>query len=102
MRMTRSRAGTWSSISADRLADQMERAATAGAGLALNIKPDILARQVRRQARSLALCPRNSGLARRKPRFGPRQLPVQALQAELPLSVTEPRVPPAELAALQT
>jgi hypothetical protein len=33
---------------ADRLTDQMQRAATARAGLALNIKPDILARQMRR------------------------------------------------------
>ncbi len=79
----------------------MERAATAGAGLALNIKPDILARQVRRQARSLALCPRSSGLARRKPGFGPRQIGVEVLKAELQLPVIKPLVPPAELAALQ-
>jgi thiamine pyrophosphate-dependent enzyme len=36
---------------ADRLTNQMQRAATARAGLALNVKPDIPARQMRRQAR---------------------------------------------------
>lgn len=86
---------------ADRLADQMERAATAGAGLALNIKSDILAQQMRRQAQSFASCLESSALGRLEPGFGPRQIDVEVLKSELQLSVIEPLIPPAELATLQ-
>ena len=47
---------------ADRLADQVQRAAAAGAGLVLDIEPDILARQMRRQARPLVLRLGSDGL----------------------------------------
>jgi hypothetical protein len=46
---------------ADRLTDQMQRATAARAGLALNIKPDIVSRQVRREARPLVLRPHSFG-----------------------------------------
>ena len=46
---------------ADRLADQVQRAAAAGAGLVLEIEPDVLARQVRRQARPI-VCDSSGGL----------------------------------------
>ena len=46
---------------ADRLADQVQLAAAAGAGLVLNIEPSVLARQVRRQARPLVPRSRSSG-----------------------------------------
>ncbi len=101
--MTRSRAGTWSSISLTRLADQMQRAAAAGAGLVLDIEPDVLAGQVRRQARPLALRlgRRRSCGRKRKLGFDPCEIDVEVFEAELQLVVIEPLGAPAELAALQ-
>jgi hypothetical protein len=51
---------------ADRFADQVQLATAARAVLALDIKADILARQMRRQARPLVLRPRSFGPGRRK------------------------------------
>jgi hypothetical protein len=82
-------------------ADQVQRVAAAGAGLALDIEPDILAWQMRRQARPLHLWFGGYGLDGRKPGFGSRQFDFEVLEAEVQLVIIEPFRPPAELAALQ-
>ena len=61
MRMTRKPRRNMVEHLADRLADQVQRAATAGAGLMLDIEPDVLAGQMRRQARPLDLGLRCTG-----------------------------------------
>ena len=101
--MTRSRAGTWSSISLTRLADQMQRAAAAGAGLMLDIEPDVLARQVRRQARPLVCAASGSRSSARDGSVASTRA-MSALRSSRPsceLIVIEPLGAPAELAALQ-
>ena len=102
--MTRSRAGTWSSISLTVSPISVQCAAAAGAGLMLEIEPDVLARQMRRQARPL-VCGLESG--RLRPRWTEALASVRAIsalevfEAELQLIVIEPLGTPAELAALQ-
>src|SRR5712671_7154902 len=88
---------------ARRLADQVQRAATAGAGLMLDIEPDVLAGEVRRQARPLVSGPRciSLGLGKRKAGFDTGKIGVEVLEAKLQLIVIEPLGPPAELAALE-
>jgi hypothetical protein len=70
---------------ADGLADQVQRAATAGAGLMLDIEPDVLPGQVRRQARPLVLglgCISLS-LGKRKAGFDAGKIGVEVLKAKL-------------------
>jgi len=85
------------------LADQVQRAATAGAGLMLDIEPDVLAGQVRRQARPIVLGVGCTGLSlgKRKVGFDARNIGVEVLEAKLQLIVIEPLGAPAELAALE-
>src|ERR1700754_1208696 len=88
---------------ADGLADQVQRAATAGAGLMLDIEPDVLPGQVRRQARPLVLglgCI-SLGLGERKTGFDAGKIGVEVLKAKRQLIVSEPLGPPAELATLE-
>lgn len=86
-----------------RLADQVQRAAAAGAGLVLDIEPHLFARQVRRHAWPLALSLRRLGLGgrNRKAGFDARKIGVDIFETELQLVAIEPFCPPAELAALQ-
>ena len=88
---------------ADGLADQVQRAAAAGAGLMLDIEPHVLARQMRRQARPIVWRLRRAASwpLKRKPGFDPRKIGVEVFEAELQLIVIEPLGAPAELAALQ-
>ncbi|EAQ33461.1 hypothetical protein NB311A_06813 [Nitrobacter sp. Nb-311A] len=88
---------------ARRFADQVQYAAATRAGLMLNIEPDILAGQVHRQARALALGPRGTALGwrRRKASFDVRKIGVEVFEAELQLLVIEPLSPAAVLVALQ-
>ncbi len=88
---------------ADRLADQVECTAAAGAGLMHKIDPDIFASQMRRQARPIIRrlgC--NSLLwSWREPGLGPRQIGVEVLESELQLIVVEPLGASPELGSLQ-
>jgi len=86
---------------ADRLTDQMQRAPTARAGLALKVKPDILTQQMRRQARPFHLRFGDFGVGQRKPSLGSRQFDFDILEAEMQLVVVQPLGPPAKLTALQ-
>ena len=86
---------------ADGLANHMQRAAAAVAGLTPKIEPNVLARQVRRQAWPLRLRSRRFCLCWRKPGFGSRKIGVEILEAEPQLLVIEPLGLAAELAALQ-
>ena len=86
---------------ADRLADQVQFAAAAGAGLTPEIAADVLARQVRRQARPLSLRSRRLRLSWRKRGFGSRKIDIDILEAEPQLVVIKMLGVPAELAALQ-
>ena len=89
---------------ADGLADQVQLAAAAGAGLMLDIEPHVLARQVRRQARPVGLrlgrlaswLGAGGSLASTRARST-----LEVFKAELQLIVIEPLGAPAELAALQ-
>ena len=86
-----------------RLADQVQFAAAAGAGLLLDIEPHLFARQVRRQTWPLVLSLRRLGFGgrNRKPGFDARKIGVEIFEAELQLVAIELFCPPAELAALQ-
>ncbi len=68
---------------ADRLADLMQRATTAGASLALDVQPDVLAWQVGRQARPLRLRFAGFGLDRREPGFDPCQIDLEVLKPKM-------------------
>ena len=89
---------------ADGLADRMQRAAAAGAGLLLEYRSahpraaDAPAGSADRSATGLG---RLGASMRRKRGFGPRDIGVEVFKAELQLVVIEPFGPPAELAALQ-
>jgi hypothetical protein len=88
---------------ARRLADQVQRAATARAGLMLDIEPDVLAGEMRRQVRRLVSgfgCI-SLGLRKRKAGFDAGKIGIEVLEAKLQLIVIEPLGPPAELAALE-
>jgi hypothetical protein len=88
---------------ADGLADQVQGAAAAGAGVLLDIEPPVLAGQVFRQAWSIDLRPGFGGVlhTRRKPGLSPCQIGREVFKAELQLLVVEPLGTPAKLAALQ-
>ena len=86
---------------ADRLADLMQRAATAGASLILHVQPDVLAWQVGRQARPLPLRFVGFGLDRRESGFEPCQIDLKIFEAKAQLVVIKPFGAPAELVALQ-
>lgn len=69
----------------------------------LDIEPNVLAGEVRRQARPLVSgfeCI-SLGLGRRKAGFHPGKIGVEVFKAKLQLIVIEPLGPPAELAALE-
>ena len=68
-----------------------------------DIEPDVLARQVRRQARPFVLGLRCSSfrLGKRKAGLDARKIGVEVLEAKPQLIVIEPLGPPAELATLQ-
>src|SRR5882672_6752958 len=86
---------------ADGLADHMQFAAAAGARLMIEIKPQVLAGQMRRQAWPLGSHSRCLGCRRWKRGFDPRDVGVEVVEAELQLIVVEPFGTPAKLAALQ-
>src|ERR1700730_5316129 len=86
---------------ADSLADHMQFAAAAGAGLMLEIEPDVLAGQMRRQAWSIGPRSRHLDHRRWKRGFDPCDIGVDVFEAELQLVVIKPFGTPAKLAALQ-
>ncbi len=86
---------------ADSLADHMQFAATAGAGLMLKIEPDILTGQMRWQAWSIGPRSRCLGCRQWKRGFDPRDIGVDIFEAERQLVIIEPLGAPAKLAALQ-
>jgi hypothetical protein len=67
---------------ADGLADHMQFAAAAGAGLMLEIKPDVLAGQMCRQAWSIGPHSRCLGCRGWKGGFDPRDVGVEVVKAE--------------------
>jgi len=88
---------------ADGLADPVQLAATAGAGLLCKIDPHLLARQVCRHTRPIDL---RLGLGRldegrRQCGFDPCDVAAEVLKTELHLVLVQPFGPPAELGALQ-
>ena len=89
---------------ADSLANRMQRATAARAGLLSEIDPHLLAGQVRRDAGPLGLQLRGTwrfGCYRRQRGFDPRNIGTEVFEAELQLAVVQPFSPPAKLAALQ-
>ena len=86
---------------ADGLADHMQLAAAAGAGLMIEIKPQVFAGRMRRQAWPLDSHFRCLGCCRWKRGFDPCDVGVEVVEAELQLIVVEPFRTPAKLAALQ-
>jgi hypothetical protein len=86
---------------ADSLADHMEFAAAARAGSMLEIEPNVLAGQMRRQAWSIGPQPRSLGDRRRKRGFDPRDVGVKVFKTELQLVIIELLGTPAKLAALK-
>src|SRR3954451_13519685 len=82
----------------------METAAATRTGLPINIEPDVLARQMRRQARPIGPGSwrlRALGRSRWKGGFDPRDIGVKVFKTELQLIVIEPFGAPTKLAALQ-
>ena len=88
---------------ADRLANEVKLTAAAGAGLMPQIELDVVAHQMRRQARPIIRRLRPGRLLRagRKLGFGARKIDGQVFEAELELTLIEPLRASAELAALQ-
>src|ERR1700682_4340197 len=84
---------------ADSLADHMQFAAAAGARLMLEIEPDVLTGQMRRQ--TLSLGPRSPDYRYRKRGFDPRDIGFDVFEAELQLVIIKLFGTPAKLAALQ-
>jgi hypothetical protein len=72
---------------ADDLADCMEHAAAAGAGLMLGIEPDVLAGQMRWQTWSIGPRSRCLGCRRWKRGFDPCDVGMEVVEAELQLIV---------------
>jgi len=88
---------------ADGLADPMQLAAAAGAGLVLDIELHLLARQIGRHARPVNKEPAAGrlGCCQRQGDFDPTDIGAEILKPELELAVIETFGAPAELVALQ-
>jgi len=88
---------------ADSLANEVQLTAAAGAGLMPQIELDVVAHQMRRQARAIVrrLRPGRLLCAGRKLGFGTRKIDGQVFETELELILVEPLGASAELAALQ-
>jgi hypothetical protein len=83
-------------------AHEVQRAATAGADLMLDIELEVLAGEVRRQARALVSgLGYIGGLGKRKAGFDAGKIGVEVFKAKLQLIVIKPFGAPAEQAALE-